>query len=102
MVIEIHSQDADAARAALDAAGIAHGGGLTPREIEVLKLIAHGLSNKEITARLTVSEKTVKTHVSHLLIKLGLPGRVQATLYALKIGLVSLDEIELTPKPQYE
>lgn len=61
---------------------------LTPREVDVLRLIAQGLSNKEIAASLTVSEKTVKTHVSSILQKLSLLSRTQAALYAVKIGLV--------------
>lgn len=64
---------------------------LTERETEVLKLVAHGRSNKEIAAELVIGEKTVKTHVSNILSKLGLPSRTQAALYALRIGLVSLD-----------
>jgi DNA-binding NarL/FixJ family response regulator len=65
---------------------------LTERETEVLRLIAKGLSNKAIAAALVVSEKTVKTHVSNVLSKLRLPSRTQAALYALKEGLVTLDE----------
>jgi DNA-binding NarL/FixJ family response regulator len=64
---------------------------LTDRELEVLKLIAKGMSNKDIALRLVVSEKTVKTHVSNLLTKLSLPSRTQAALYALKEGLATLD-----------
>ena len=62
---------------------------LTPRELEVLELIAHGLPNKLIARELDVSEKTVKTHVSNLLGKLGLTDRTQAALYAVREGLVS-------------
>lgn len=65
---------------------------LTERETEVLRLIAKGLSNKDIAVQLVVSEKTVKTHVSNVLAKLHLPSRTQAALYALREGLVSLDE----------
>lgn len=68
---------------------------LTERETEVLRLIAKGLSNKAIAAALVVSEKTVKTHVSNVLSKLRLPSRTQAALYALKEGLVALDETSM-------
>lgn len=63
---------------------------LTPRETEVLRLIAQGLANKEIARALKIGEKTVKTHVSNILAKLGVPSRTQAALYAARIGLVNL------------
>ena len=68
---------------------------LTDREKEVLRALAHGLSNQEIAEQFYISEKTVKAHVSNILGKLDLPSRTRAALYALKIGLVSLDEVDL-------
>lgn len=60
---------------------------LTDREVEVLKLVAQGLTNQEIADRLTISEWTVRTHVRNILGKLHLANRTQATLYALREGL---------------
>ena len=65
--------------------------GLTERELEVLRLIARGMSNKLIARELVVSEKTVKTHVSNILAKLHLADRTQAALYAVREGLAELE-----------
>ncbi|MGW4135012.1 response regulator [Amycolatopsis japonica] len=62
---------------------------LTPRELEVLRLIADGRSNSEIAATLMISQETVKTFVSRMLAKLGLRDRVQAAIYAFRHGLVT-------------
>jgi DNA-binding NarL/FixJ family response regulator len=60
---------------------------LTPRESEVLTLLAAGLSNQEIAHRLSISERTARTHVSSILDKLGLRSRTQAALFAVQQGL---------------
>jgi two-component system, NarL family, response regulator LiaR len=65
---------------------------LTEREVDVLRLVAQGLSNDEIGERLFISERTVRTHVSNILGKLHLANRTQAALYALREGLASLDD----------
>jgi DNA-binding NarL/FixJ family response regulator len=62
---------------------------LTERETEVLRLLAQGQSNKQIAHSLHNTEQTIKTHVSRILSKLGVQIRTQATLYAIRIGLVS-------------
>jgi DNA-binding NarL/FixJ family response regulator len=67
---------------------------LTERETEVLAELAKGKSNKEIAAELVIAEKTVRTHVSNILGKLGVASRTQAVLHAVRSGLVSLDSTE--------
>jgi DNA-binding NarL/FixJ family response regulator len=59
----------------------------------VLRLLAQGQANKQIARNLRIGEKTVKTHVSNILAKLGVPSRTQAALYAVRIGLVSADQL---------
>jgi DNA-binding NarL/FixJ family response regulator len=66
---------------------------LTDRETDVLRLLARGLANKEIAQQLSIGEKTVKTHVSHILSKLGVASRTQAALYAARVGLVPAGEV---------
>ena len=68
---------------------------LTAREMEVLRLVAKGFSNPEVAEKLTVTEATVRTHVSNILSKLHLANRVQATLYALQEGITSLEDSTL-------
>jgi NarL family two-component system response regulator LiaR len=64
---------------------------LTEREVEVLTLLARGFSNQEIAERLTVRERTIRSHVSSILAKLHLANRTQAALYALRSGFLQLD-----------
>jgi NarL family two-component system response regulator LiaR len=68
---------------------------LTERESEILLELAQGLSNKEIAEKLVIGVETVKTHVGNVLSKLHLKDRHQAVIYALKKGLISLDELDL-------
>jgi NarL family two-component system response regulator LiaR len=69
---------------------------LTEREVEVLRVLAQGKSNQQIADRLVISEATVRTHVSNILSKLHLASRTQAALYALREGLASLDDSDVT------
>jgi DNA-binding NarL/FixJ family response regulator len=63
-------------------------GGLTPRELEVLALVASGLTNRQIANRLVLSERTVVNHVTHILNKLGTDNRAAATAAAIRMGIV--------------
>jgi DNA-binding NarL/FixJ family response regulator len=67
---------------------------LTERESDVLRLLARGKANKEIARELDVGEQTVKSHVGHILAKLGVHSRTQAALHAVRIGLVPADAAE--------
>lgn len=67
---------------------------LTPRELEVLRLAADGLSNKEIAGRLYISEKTVKNHIANIFSKLNVNDRTQAILFALRQGLVTVSPVQ--------
>jgi HD-GYP domain-containing protein (c-di-GMP phosphodiesterase class II) len=95
--------DADAVEAVLGAAG--HRvmrrregpAGLTAREVEVLRLLARGMSNKAIAEKLVISPKTVGNHVEHIYAKIGASARAQASLFAMQQGL--LPEEELVPAP---
>ncbi len=69
---------------------------LTPREHEVLRLLALGQTNRQIAEELVVGEETVKTHVGNVLAKLHLAHRTQAMIYALKQGVVTVDELKLS------
>ena len=64
-------------------------GGLTPREIEVLCLVARGASNREIAKSLVISEKTARNHVERTYAKIGVSNRIGASMYALRNGLVN-------------
>jgi DNA-binding NarL/FixJ family response regulator len=83
-------RDAEAAAAAMPHTihTAAHQGPLTAREVEVLRLVAAGKSNRAIAAELVISEKTVARHVSNIFTKLGLSSRSAATAYAYQHGLV--------------
>jgi NarL family two-component system response regulator LiaR len=70
---------------------------LTGREVDVLRLVAQGRSNRDIAEELVITEMTVRTHVSNILSKLHLASRTQAALYALREGLASLDDV---PPPE--
>lgn len=73
--------------------------GLTDRELQALRLLAQGMSNREIAESLIIGEATAKTHVSRLLTKLGVRDRVQAVIVAYETGVVELGESPLNPGP---
>jgi DNA-binding NarL/FixJ family response regulator len=83
-LVERHS-----GRTSKSAANMSRLGTLTPRELDILKVVASGLSNSEIARQLNLSEATVKTHVSNVLMKLGVRDRVQAVVIAYETGLVT-------------
>jgi two-component system, NarL family, response regulator LiaR len=86
VVRELHRPARSAEPAPVDA--------LSEREVDVLRLIARGLSNQDIADRLVIGEATVRSHVSSILRKLRLASRTQAALYALRSGLASLSDVE--------
>ena len=75
----------------LDKPATVHGA-LTARELDVLQLVASGYTNREIADILTISDRTVSTHVSHILGKMGVDNRIKAAMKALSDGLIELDE----------
>ena len=86
--------DADIVRALAEYSSVApaHYGVLTPREREVLALVGAGCSNKQIAQRLVITERTARTHVSHLLAKLNLTSRTQAALWAVQAGIAGAEQ----------
>jgi DNA-binding NarL/FixJ family response regulator len=89
--------DADAARAVLDAAGThvaapirpSRPGGLTERQVEVLRLVAQGLSNREIAERLVISRRTAEHHVQDVYLRIGVSSRAAAALFAMQHDLLA-------------
>jgi DNA-binding NarL/FixJ family response regulator len=66
--------------------------GLTEREVEILRLVAQGLSNRQIASKLTISPKTANAHVEHIYTKSGVNSRALASLFAAKHGLISVEQ----------
>ena len=90
---QVHLSPQAAARLVKDVRAPESPQALTQRETDVLRLLAQGQSNKEIAQNLGIGEKTVHSHVSAILSKLGVPSRTQAALYAIRTGLVSLTSL---------
>ena len=95
--------DPDGVEAVLTAAGhtarrrVARPAGLTAREVEVLRLLARGLSSKRIADQLVISPKTARNHIEHIYAKTGLSSRAQASLFAVQHGLLPVDEYVTDP-----
>jgi HD-GYP domain-containing protein (c-di-GMP phosphodiesterase class II) len=91
--------DGDAVRAVLDSAGhrvrrpVGHASGLTTREVEVLVMLARGMTKKQIAHELTISAKTVNAHAEHIYTKLGVRSRGAAALYAMRHGLIAVADV---------
>jgi len=90
---QVHLAPGAAARLMREVRAPEHPEDLTERETEVLKLLARGRANKQIAGSLFISEKTVKAHVSSILMKRGVRSRTQAALHAVQTGFVSIDEL---------
>jgi DNA-binding NarL/FixJ family response regulator len=90
---QVHLSPQAAARLMREVVAPEHSETLSEREVEVLRLLAHGRANKQIARDLAIAEKTVKTHVSSILGKLGVESRTQAALYAGRIGLVPIGQL---------
>jgi DNA-binding NarL/FixJ family response regulator len=73
--------------------GVVEGASLSSRELEVLKLGAHGSSNKEIAEQLSLSERTVQAHFTNIFTKLGVASRIEAIMKALKEGWLTVDDL---------
>ena len=93
---QVHLSPAAAARLVREVTAPINPGQLTPRESQVLVLLAKGRANKEIAHELRIGQQTVKTYVSNILGKLGVPSRTQAALYAVQAGLLSVHELSKT------
>jgi HD-GYP domain-containing protein (c-di-GMP phosphodiesterase class II) len=94
--------DAEAVEAVLTAAGhrsskrVARPAGLTAREVDVLRLLSRGLSNKEIAKELVIAPKTARNHIEHIYVKIGASSRVEASLFAMQHGLLPSDDVAVS------